>query len=152
MMFDVVRFSKQCGSGYINTLRCPLSHVIAYHNEQTDMDVSLSQPNTGRATGWDIQGLIGDKEQLSKAKEAWVIQSRERPILDQTCNRSTLDLEVEWIEDTLTDLLNKYDKIMQVTPYSKRWRNKDVAQARKIWAKDKKIWEKIAVGIKCIRS
>ena len=35
MMFDVVRFSKQCGSGYINTLRCPLSHVIVYHNEQT---------------------------------------------------------------------------------------------------------------------
>ena len=34
-MFHVIRFSKQCGSGYINTLRCPLSHVIAYHNEQT---------------------------------------------------------------------------------------------------------------------
>ena len=41
--------------------------------------MSLSQPNTGRATGWDIQGLIGNKDQLSKAREEWVTQSHERP-------------------------------------------------------------------------
>ena len=35
-----------------------------------DIDHSLSQSNTGRTTGWDIQGLIGDKNQFSKAKEA----------------------------------------------------------------------------------
>ena len=58
-----------------------------------DIDVSLSQSNIGRATGWDIQGLIGDKNQLNKAKETWVTQSRS--ILDRTCNCSTLDLEVE---------------------------------------------------------
>ena len=33
------------------------------------MDVSLSQPNISRATGWDIQGFIGDKDQLSKARK-----------------------------------------------------------------------------------
>lgn len=31
--------------------------------------MSLLQPNTGRATGWDIQGLIEDKDQLNKAQE-----------------------------------------------------------------------------------
>lgn len=97
-----------------------------------DIDVSLSQPNTGRATGWDIQGLIEDKNQLDKAKKEWVTQSSQQVILDRTCNRSTLDMEVQWIEDTLTDLLNKYNKIMRVTPYSKRWWNKNVAQARKV--------------------
>ena len=29
---------------------------------------------------------------------------------------------------------------MRVTSYSKRWWNKEVAEARKIWAKEKKIW------------
>ena len=85
-----------------------------------DIDVSLSQPNTAKATGWDIQGLIGDKDQLIKAKKAWVSKSCKRPILDQKCNSSALDQEVKWIEDTLTDLLNKYSKIIRVTSYSKR--------------------------------
>ena len=31
---------------------------------------------------------------------------------------------------------------MQVTPYFKRWWNKDMAQARKVWAKEKKKWGK----------
>ena len=31
---------------------------------------------------------------------------------------------------------------MQVTPYSKRWWNKNVAQACKAWAKEKKKWGK----------
>lgn len=85
-----------------------------------DIDTSLFQPHTGKANGWDIQGFIGDKDQLSKAREKWVMQSYERPILDQRCNHFTLDQEVEWIKDTLTDLLNKYSKIMRVTSYSKR--------------------------------
>ena len=104
-----------------------------------DIDHSLSQSNTSRATGWDIQGPMEDKNQFNKAKKAWITQSRERPILDQICSRPILDLEVEWIEDTLTDLLNKYSKIMRVTPYFKRWWNGKVAQARKIWAKKKKM-------------
>lgn len=32
---------------------------------------------------------------------------------------------------------------MRVTPYSKRWWNKDVARACKVWAREKKLWEKI---------
>ena len=58
---------------------------------------------------------------------------------NRTCDCATLDIEVEWIEDTLTDLLNKYTKVMLVTPYSKRWWSKDVAKARKVLAKKKKL-------------
>ncbi len=32
---------------------------------------------------------------------------------------------------------------MQVTFYSKRWWNKEMVQACKLWAKEKKIWGKI---------
>ena len=31
---------------------------------------------------------------------------------------------------------------MRVTPYSKRWWNKEVVEARKRWAKEKKTWGK----------
>lgn len=82
--------------------------------------------------GWNIQGLIRDKDQLDKVREAWVTQSSKRVILDLTCNCSTLDMEVEQIKDTLTDLFNKYSKIMQVTSYLKKWWTKDSEQAHKV--------------------
>ena len=113
--------------------------LILLRWEDNDIGGHIPQQNTSRATGWDIQGLIRDTDQLSKARDEWVTKSHERPILDQRCNRVTLDQEVGWIEDTLTDLLNRYSKIMRVTSYSKRWWNKEVAHARKVWAKEKKM-------------
>lgn len=74
------------------------------------------------------RALSGIKNSLVKLKRHGLFKVEN----GQFCNRSTLDLEVEWIKDTLTDLLNKYSKIMRVTPYSKRWWNKDVAQVHKI--------------------
>ncbi len=108
-----------------------------------DIDVNLSQPNISKATGWDIQGLIEDKDKFSKAQKEWVSQSQERPILKNSCNCFALDQEVKWIEDTLTNILNAYSKIMRVTCYSKRWWNEEVAKARKIWAKEKKVWGQV---------
>ncbi len=43
-----------------------------------DVDIGLSQPKTDRATGWDIQGLIDNKDQLQKAKQEQNIQSQNR--------------------------------------------------------------------------
>lgn len=34
--------------------------------------------------------------------------------------------------------MDKYAKVTKVTAYSKRWWNKEVAQARKVWAKEKR--------------
>ena len=103
-----------------------------------DIDMGLSQPNTGKATGWDIRGLIENKDQLSKARKEWVTQSQERPILDNACDRFTLDQEVGWIENIQTDLMNNNGRIIQVTSHSKRWWNKELTQNRKLWAKEKK--------------
>ncbi len=60
-----------------------------------------------------------------------------------SCNCFALDQEVKWMENTLTNILNAYSKIMHVTCYSKRWWNEEVAKARKIWAKEKKIWGQV---------
>lgn len=49
-----------------------------------------------------------------------------------------LDIEVEWFESRLTELLDNHAKITRVTAYSKRWWNEKVAEARKSWAKTKR--------------
>lgn len=40
-------------------------------------------------------------------------------------------MEVEWSELSLLLLLDKYAKILHVSPFSKRWRNDEVAEAEK---------------------
>lgn len=35
-----------------------------------DINISLFLPNTDKATEWDIQGLIGGKNQLEKVRKA----------------------------------------------------------------------------------
>ena len=94
----------------------------------------------GRATGWDIQGLIDDKDQFQKPHQELNMQSQGRPILQGFCSRAELDQEVAWIETTLTTILDTYSKVMRVTSYSKRWWSREVAEAQKIWAKVKKKW------------
>ena len=54
-----------------------------------NIDMGLSQPNIGKATGWDIRGLIENKDQLSKARKKWVTQSQE-PLRSKL--RNTYDL------------------------------------------------------------
>lgn len=103
-----------------------------------DADIGLSQPKMGRATGWDIQGLIDDKDQFQKAHQEWNMQSQRRPILQRSCSCAELDQEVAWMETTLTTILDTYSKVMRVTSYSKRCWNREVEEARKIWAKGKK--------------
>ena len=95
--------------------------------------------NCGGITGWDIQGLINDKNSLQAAKSEWMEQTKNRPTLDNSCTRQELDKEVKWVETLLTHILNAHSKSMRVTPFSKRWWNKEVAEARKIWAREKKL-------------
>ena len=60
-----------------------------------DVDLNLSQTDKGGITGWDIKGLVEDKDQLSKAKETWISQSSKQPILNRKCNCIILDLEIK---------------------------------------------------------
>ena len=55
------------------------------------------------------------------AKVEWKLQTQDRPILQNLCRKEDLDQEVEWIESTLTEILNKNCKLIRVTSYSNRW-------------------------------
>ena len=89
-------------------------------------------------TGWSIKNILEDKELLQAAKNEWIIATKNHPHLDLLCSKEDLDKEVEWFERKLTEFLNNHVKITQITAYSKRWWNHDVAEARKTWARDKK--------------
>ena len=82
--------------------------------------------------------MLGDDSQLKATQSDWKKVNRDHQLLNLLCTKQELDKEVEWFEEKLAELLNKYAKITQITSYSKCWWNKKVAEARSIWAKDKR--------------
>ena len=87
---------------------------------------------------WNIQNLLEDDKLLQAAKEDWENSSLGRTNLGLSSTVEDLDEEVEWFESELVKLLNNHAKLTRVTAYSKRWWNEEVAEARKVWAKNKK--------------
>ena len=108
-----------------------------------DVEYNLTNKSCGKITGWDIQGLIGDKNKLQAAQSEWTNLSQNRHIIDNFCTQQDLDGEVSWVESSVTSILNSYCKPIRVTPFSKKWWNSKVAEARKIWAREKKLWRKV---------
>ena len=98
-----------------------------------------SQKNTQTImSGWNIKNLLEDKKKLKAAQSDWVKLNANHQLLDLLCTKQELDKEVEWFQETLTELLNKHAKATQITSYSKRWWNKEVIETRLTWAKDKR--------------
>ncbi len=79
-----------------------------------------------------------DDKLLQAAQVEWKRSNRDQQPLDLLCTKQDLDKEVEWFEKKLTELLNNHAKITQITSYSKRWWNKEVAEVRSTLAKDKR--------------
>lgn len=102
-----------------------------------DQGQSSSQ---GSTTGWSIQNLFKDEKSFLAAKTAWLESSSERPLITSASSKKDLDDEVEWFESKVSLFLNKHAKILRVSPFSKRWWNEKVAEARKSWAKAKKTY------------
>ena len=89
-------------------------------------------------SGWSIKNLLEDDKLFEAAKDEWKRANGDHQQLSLGCTRQELDQEVEWFEKKLAELLNNHAKITQITSHSKRWWNEEVAQARLIWAKDKR--------------
>ena len=103
-------------------------------------DIDAQEPGKEQAamSGWSIQKLLQDDHLLQAAKKEWEGSSVGQMHLNFSSTKEDLDKEVEWFESKLVKLLNNHAKITRITAYSKRWWNEEVAEARKIWAKDKK--------------
>ncbi len=103
-----------------------------------DIDILSQRNNHIAISGWSIKNLLEDNELLEAMQSDWKRYDGDHQLLDLHCAKQELDKEVEWFEKKLTELLNKYAKITQITSYSKRWWNKKVAKARSTWVKDKR--------------
>ena len=75
----------------------------------------------GKITGWDIQGLISDKNKLQAAQSEWTNLSQNRHIIGDFCTQQDLDDKVGWVESSVTSILNSYCKPIRVNPFSKKW-------------------------------
>ena len=101
-------------------------------------DIEVPSKTRAAISGWSINNLLEDNKSLKAAQHDWKEINGNHQLLDLLCTKEELDKEVSWFEEKLTELLNKHAKITQITSYSKRWWNKEVAEARSTWAKDKR--------------
>ena len=89
--------------------------------------------------GWAIKEKL-EKKKVGKAEgkqsgstlgEAWQGKRRTvtvggmgfgfRPILNNDCTRQDLEDEIEWIHDTLIDILNAHTRVVTIYARSNRW-------------------------------
>lgn len=106
--------------------------------EWDDIEDHIPNQVSGVFSGWNIQKLLENKEDLQAAREDWEKSDAEQAYLDFSSTKKDLDKAVEDFENRLTRLLNTHAKALRITAYSKRWWNEEVAKARKTWSQDKR--------------
>ena len=98
-----------------------------------------SQENQQPAmSGWSIQNLLQDEKLQQAARDDWEKFSIGQKYLTPLSTKEDLDKEAQWFESKIAELLNNHAKITRVCAYSKQWWNEGVAEARRLWAKDKR--------------
>ena len=81
-------------------------------------------------TGWSIKNLLQDKRLWQAAKDKWQRINLRYDYLLYLSTKEDFEKEVEWFQSKIVELLDKYAKITRISAYSKRWWNKEVAEAR----------------------
>lgn len=106
----------------------PSDHeLITFDLENLDETFGSMGPSK-ETTGWT---LINLPEKTEKAmEEQWKMFAAKRPKISEKSNREELDLEAQWITDTLTHIFNLFRKPLRVCARSKRLWNESVSQAR----------------------
>ncbi len=86
--------------------------------------------------------MLQDKKLLQAAYEYREKTSWKRYYLTLFSIKENFDKKVKWFKSGLTELLDNHAKITKVSAYSKQWWNKEIAKARKRWAKSKKKFDR----------
>src|SRR6267378_4077628 len=91
-------------------------------------------------TGWDIKGLIDDKEALEKAEQSWREITAGRPTLTDQCTLGEVEEEAWWVQEMLSTVLNRHAKALRVTSRSKRWWGEEIKKSRRAYAQARRSW------------
>lgn len=83
-----------------------------------------------------IKNLIEKNKLFQNTKGELDENNVRKAHLSILCTKEGLDEEVEWFESKFTELLNNHAKVIRITANSKRALNDEVAEARKLWAKN----------------
>ena len=85
--------------------------------------------------GWRTDNL--SQEQREKMEAEWWDKARQFP--QQLLSNSEIEREVQWIQETVTDVLDKHTQPIRITPRSKRWWNKKVKESRKAFLRERRL-------------
>ncbi|EED14170.1 reverse transcriptase, putative [Talaromyces stipitatus ATCC 10500] len=88
-----------------------------------------------------VAALLGDKGALQAAKDTWNELAKTQPRLTDSTSTEEVEREAEWIERTLTEVLNKYCKLIRVCARSKRWWNSEIEAERSAYSKARKAYQ-----------
>ncbi|EED23618.1 reverse transcriptase, putative [Talaromyces stipitatus ATCC 10500] len=118
----------------------PSDHVMIWASWEPPATMS-TEPTRKEVTGWQIEALLGDKKALQEAKDTWNELAKTQPILTDTTSTEEVEREAEWIERTLTEVLNKHCKQIKLCARSKRWWNSEIEAERSVYSKARKAYQ-----------
>jgi hypothetical protein len=72
-----------------------------------------------------------DEEKRKEAKEYYIERSEERKYLDDACTKEDIEAEAKWLEDVITDVLDRYAPMMRECRRSEPWWNAEIKETRK---------------------
>ncbi|EED18393.1 reverse transcriptase, putative [Talaromyces stipitatus ATCC 10500] len=118
----------------------PSDHVMIWASWEPPTTAS-TEPTRKEVTGWQIEALLGNKEALQEAKDTWNELAKTQPILTDTTSTEEVEREAEWIERTLTEVLNKHCKQIRLCAQSKRWWNSEIEAEQSVYSKARKAYQ-----------
>jgi hypothetical protein len=98
-------------------------------------------PSEITTTGWQIGALAMDEEALKAASDTWNELASSQPRLIDSCSLEDVEKEAEWVEESLTKVLNLHTKPIKLCARSKRWWGPVTVAARGAYSKARKAYQ-----------
>jgi hypothetical protein len=105
-------------------------------SEMVTMANEEKEETSKTRTGWKIEEM--DEEKREEAKKYYIERSEDRRYLDNTCTKEDIEAEAKWLEDVITDVLDRNAPRMRVCRRSKPWWNMEIKETRKKAGKTKR--------------
>ncbi|KAI0999672.1 hypothetical protein K3495_g8523 [Podosphaera aphanis] len=101
----------------------PSDHeLITFDLENLDFTQGSLGPSK-EVTGWALKDLTTEQEK--NMEDQWKAIAEEHPAVSTTSRREELDLEAQWISDTLAQFFDHNCKPLRIRARSKRWWSED---------------------------
>ena len=114
-------------------------HLVIWASWESPEDEDSPQEAT--VTGWQIGTLMEDIEALEAVGRSWTKLSNTRPRLTDSCSLGDVENEAEWVEESLTEVLNTHTRKIRLCARSKRWWSPQVVEARNAYSRAYKAYQ-----------